>query len=196
MSSSDKTKISTSIPTFNGTNYREWADAVKSFMRYSGVWFLIEGYGSDATATQPGMPRPTLTTTTPNNAAEIASWDEKNDKALGMIMMYVAANLKHHVTDKFTALAAWTTLKEEYEKPGAVGAFIAFQKLFNAALSDRSALGPQIDSMIEASVQVTKPVSTSRNNSSPSSSSTLCQPPTRLSLVLSCQHLRMSRSSS
>lgn len=154
MSSSDKTKISTSIPTFNGTNYREWADAVKSFMRYSGVWFLIEGYGSDSTSKVPGMARPTLTTTTPNNAAEIASWDEKNDKALGTIMIYVAANLKHHVTDKYMALEAWTTLQTEYEKPEAVGAFVAFQKLFNAVLSDRSALGPQIDSMIEASTQV------------------------------------------
>lgn len=154
MSSSDKTKISTSIPTFNGTNYCEWADAIKSFMWYSGVWFLIEGYGSDATAKVAGIACPTLANTTPNNAAEIASWDEKNNKALGTIMMYMAANLKRHVTDKYTALAAWTTLKDKYEKPRVVGTFVTFQKLFNAALLDRSAFGPQIDSMIESSTQV------------------------------------------
>lgn len=35
-----------------------------------------------------------------------------------------------------------------------MGAFVAFQKLFNTTLSNTSALGPQIDSMIEAASQV------------------------------------------
>ena len=150
-SSSDRTKLSgNSIPTFNGTNYREWSDAVRAFMRYSGVWFLIEGYGSTTTSKVAGMARPV----SPATEVVIAAWDEKNDKALGIIQLYVAQNLKHHVNDKSTALEAWDALKDEYEKPGAVGAFVAFQKLFNAQLNDSSALGPQLDAIMEASNQV------------------------------------------
>ena len=152
-SSSDKTKVTTSLPSFNGTNYREWADAIKAFMRFNGTWFLIEGYGSKKGTIVPGMARPTPTTS-PNNAAEVAAWDEKNDKALGTILLYVEKNLKHHVEDAYTALEAWEALKNEYEKPGAVGAFVAFQKLFNLQLSDSSSLGPQIDAMIQAANEV------------------------------------------
>jgi hypothetical protein len=140
-SSSDRTKLSTTMPIFNGLNYCEWADAIKSFMRYNSVWFLIEGYGSNATTKQPGMPQPMLATNS-SNAAEVVAWDKKNNKALGTILLYVAPNLKHHVDKAYTALEAWNTLAVEYKKPGAVGAFVAFQKLFNAQLSDSSALGP------------------------------------------------------
>jgi hypothetical protein len=86
--------------------------------------------------------------------AEVAAWDKKNDKALGTILLYVAPNLKHHVDKAYTGLEAWNTLVAEYKKPGVVGAFVAFQKLFNAQLSDGSALDPQIDAVIEAANQV------------------------------------------
>jgi hypothetical protein len=91
------------MSVFNGLNYREWADAIKFFMRYNSVWFLIEDYGSTATTKQPSMPHPTLATNS-SNAAEVAAWDEKNDKALGMTLLYVAPNLKHHVDKTYMAL--------------------------------------------------------------------------------------------
>jgi hypothetical protein len=118
-------------------------------MQYNSVWFLIEGYGSTATTKQPGMPRPMLATNS-SNAAEVAAWNKKNDKALGTILLYMAPNLKHHVDKVYMALKAWNTLATEYEKPRAVGAFIAFQKLFNAQLSNSLALRPQIDTVIKA----------------------------------------------
>jgi hypothetical protein len=104
-SSLDRTKLSTTMPIFNGLNYYEWADAIKSFMRYNSVWFLIEGYSSTATTKKPSMPRPTLATDH-SNAAEVAAWDKKNDKVLGMILLYVAPNLKHHIDKAYTALEA------------------------------------------------------------------------------------------
>jgi hypothetical protein len=67
-SSSDRTKLSTTMSIFNGLNYHEWADAIKSFMQYNLVWFLIEGYGSTATTKQPSMPRPTQAANQVNNA--------------------------------------------------------------------------------------------------------------------------------
>ncbi|EKM49060.1 uncharacterized protein PHACADRAFT_79227, partial [Phanerochaete carnosa HHB-10118-sp] len=126
-SSSDLTKLATStIPQFDGTNYKKWSDAIRAFLRYQGVWYLIQGYGSTATVPVPGLARPIAATGTPT-ATEIlaqAAWDEKNDKALGIIQLYVAQNLRHLVDDKFLALDAWTAIKAGYEKPGAVGAFV------------------------------------------------------------------------
>ena len=151
-SSSDKTKVQTSLPILNGSNYREWAEAIKAFLRYNGVWFLIEGYGSTADRKVDGTARPTPTST---NADAVAAWDEKNDKALGVILLYTAANIKHHIANCYTALEAWKKLKDEYEKPGAVGAFVAFQQLFNTVLSDSTSLGPQLDKMVEDAAQVT-----------------------------------------
>jgi ribosomal protein L44E len=92
--------------------------------------------------------------TNSSNAAEVTALDEKNDKALDMILLYVAPNLKHHVDKAYTALEAWNTLAAQYKKPGAIGVFVAFQKLFNAQLSDGSALELQINAMIEAANQV------------------------------------------
>ncbi|EKM50523.1 uncharacterized protein PHACADRAFT_200473 [Phanerochaete carnosa HHB-10118-sp] len=135
-SSSDPTKLATStIPQFDGTNYKKC---------------------STVTVPVPGLARPIAATGTPT-ATEIAAqaaWDEKNDKALGIIQLYVAQNLLHLVDDKFLALDAWTAIKAGYEKPGVVGAFVAFQKLFNAQLSDSSVLGPQLNALTEQSNQV------------------------------------------
>ena len=174
-SSSDKTKRE-SLPTFDGTNYRVWADQIKNFARFQGLWSLIEGYGSTPGNILPGLAEPNpvgvtaqaaqaATATTPAipavvgipaaTPAEIAAWWDKNDKLLGLISMHVAQNLQHHVVDKYKASDAWEALRNVYEKPGAVGAFVEFQALFNSHLSDSSALAPQIDSMIEAASRVT-----------------------------------------
>ncbi|EKM52169.1 uncharacterized protein PHACADRAFT_72721, partial [Phanerochaete carnosa HHB-10118-sp] len=125
-SSSDPTKLATStIPQFDGTNYKKWSDAIRAFLRYQGVWYLIQRYGSTATVPVPSLARPIAATGTPT-ATEIAAqaaWDEKNDKALGIIQLYVARNLPHLIDDKFLALDAWTAIKAGYKKPRVVGAF-------------------------------------------------------------------------
>lgn len=126
------------------------------FMRYSGIWFLIRDYGSTATVAQPGQPClvPASATAT---AAEIelqAAWDEKNDKTSGTIQMLIEENLRHHIVKCETALEAWNLLAMAYKKPGMVGAFVAFQNLFNSQLVDTKPLGPQLDHLHEAATQV------------------------------------------
>ena len=121
---SDKEK---KLPTLTGENYREWADAMKGFLMFNGCWYLIEDYGATGGT---GFPRPQA-----GAAPElIAAWDEKNEKAMGSMLMFVSANLKHHLTPYRFAFQAWAKLKAEYESPGAVGAFVNFQALFNSRL--------------------------------------------------------------
>ena len=64
LSSSDLTKLTMAvILKFDGTNYKVWADALRSFLWYQGLWFLIQGYGSTTQQALPGMPRPMLSAT-------------------------------------------------------------------------------------------------------------------------------------
>ena len=153
---SDPTKLATStIPKFDSTNYKVWTDSLRSFLRYNGLWFLIEGYSSAISQKQSGMSRPTVSTTpTPTEITAQATWDEKNDKVLGSIQLYVAQNLHHMVDNEYLTAIAWKKITDEYEKPRVVGAFVAFQQFIGLHMSDALALGPQIDSIIEKAVQV------------------------------------------
>ena len=53
------------------------------------------------------MPRPTTSTTpTPVELQSQVAWDEKNDKALGAIQLYVAQNLRYMVDGEYLAATA------------------------------------------------------------------------------------------
>ena len=153
---SDLIKLATStILKFDSTNYKVWADSLCSFLRYNGFWFLIEGYGSTAGQKVPSLTHPTLSATpTATEIAAQAVWDEKNNKVLSSIQLYIAQNLCHMVDNEYLAATAWKKIADEYDKPGVVGAFVVFQQFIGLHMSDASALGPQIDSIIEKAAQV------------------------------------------
>ena len=58
------------------------------------------------------------------------------------------------VDGEYKAATMWKKIADEYEKPKVVGAFVAFQQFIGLHMSDASALGLQIDSIIEKAVQV------------------------------------------
>ena len=101
------------------------------------------------------MGRPTLSANpTPAKITAQAVWDEKNDKALGSIQLYIAQNLHHMVDGEYLAATAWKKIADEYKKPGVVGAFMVSQQFISLHISDASALSPQIDAIIKKAAQV------------------------------------------
>ena len=103
------------------------------------------------------MPRSgTSTTPTPAELQAQAAWDEKNNKALGAIELYIAQDLRHLIDGEFLAAITWKKIMDEYVKPGVMGVYVAFQQFINTQISDVSGLSPQIDSIIEKAVQVNK----------------------------------------
>ena len=46
------------------------------------------------------------------------------------------------VDGEYEAATTWKKIADEYEKPGIVGAFVAFQQFIGLHMSDISALGP------------------------------------------------------
>ena len=100
MSSDSGPKIN--LVTLDGTNWNRFETPMKSYLRYHGCWFLIEEYGyvSGGTTAPVGTPRPTPTA---NNADEVAKWDEKNDRAVGLILLHLAEHILHTVSSLNTA---------------------------------------------------------------------------------------------
>ena len=131
--SSDASGPKINLVTLDGTNWNRFETPMKSYLRYHGCWFLIEEYGYTPGGTTPptGTLRPTPSNT---NAEEVAKWDEKNDRAIGLILLHLAEHIMHTVAHLSTAKAIWDELKRVYAKPGSVGAFVHFQQLFNSTL--------------------------------------------------------------
>ena len=101
------------------------------------------------------MAHPTLSATpTPAEITAQAAWNKKNDKALGSIQLYIAQNLRHMMDGEYLAATTWKKIADEYKKPRVVGAFVAFQQFIGLHMSDASAIGPQIDTIIEKAAQV------------------------------------------
>lgn len=146
-------KISEKLLLFNNTNYQEWANILKGFIYFFGIWFIIKGYSSTTMAPISSLFWLSLITS-PDNSDKIATWNDKNDKTLNLIQMHIASNLKHYINNANDTSVAWKTLTDVYKKPRAVSAYIAFQKLFNTALTDIKALMPQINAMIKACAHV------------------------------------------
>ena len=113
-----------------------------------GTWRIVEG---NAAGTTPAVPlaRPA------SGADEQAAWDEKNDKALGIIEVYLGADYKHYVGDRTESAAVWKLLKDDFGKPGAVGAFVAFEEMFDVKMVDTEPLRPQISKIEQARTAVT-----------------------------------------
>ena len=73
------------------------------------------------------MGRPTLSATpTPAEITAQAAWDEKNDKALSSIQLYIMQNLRHMVDREYLAATTWKKIADEYKKPRVVGTFVVF----------------------------------------------------------------------
>ena len=87
----DPSRIPTAtIPTFDGSNYIAWSTALRGVFRYSGAWNIVEGNPSGTT--------PAVALACPTTGAmEMAAWDEKIDKALGLMEIYLGEDYKNYV---------------------------------------------------------------------------------------------------
>lgn len=116
---------------------------MRGVFRWSGSWNIVEGNSGTP------LPRPTAAATGEDLPTIQAAWDEKNDKALGLMTIYISSSLQFLIGNTTTAAAAWKAIKDQYAKPGAVGAFVYFQQLFNTRFDDAQPLCPQITALEE-----------------------------------------------
>ena len=69
-SSQATSSISTYVPILDGTNYREWAVQMRTYLQSVGLWLIVSG-----------------TTTAPTDPAELAKWTLSDSMANGQIKL-------------------------------------------------------------------------------------------------------------
>ena len=62
------------IQALDGTNYSTWSDEMKAYLRSKGLWHLVDGKELHSTT----------------DTTEQSTWNAKQDKAAGEIMLHIA----------------------------------------------------------------------------------------------------------
>lgn len=138
------------LPIFDGTNYPDWSSSMKGWFLMQGAWRIVQGEPGTAPGTYDSYTRPTqLTPATAANTTEINAWVLLDEKARGAITMYIAPHLRDQLTKgQTTSYALWAHIRSEYGTPGAVAAFVLFQKMVGYTFTDSKPLTPQILSFL------------------------------------------------
>ncbi|KAF8629926.1 hypothetical protein AX17_005547 [Amanita inopinata Kibby_2008] len=114
-----------SVPTLDGSNYPIWAEAMKSYLKFSGLWQTTAGGA-------PTVPDYSKT----NDAGEIFKWqmiqneiNNKDDAAVGAILLQVSPSIKDQLKDFKTAKECWDHLATSLNKPGPAQIFGDFRQV-------------------------------------------------------------------
>lgn len=109
---------------------------------FSTTWGVVEG-----TNRKPVIA--TGVTATPEQAEAIFKWINLNERAWGLIFMYIEPKFHHQIIDLPSTKKMWDQLVEEYDSPSTMGAFIMWQRLFCQKYNENQPLLLQIQSTLE-----------------------------------------------
>jgi gag-polypeptide of LTR copia-type len=99
--------------------------------------------------------KPLVTSTpTAKEAKALANWTKWSKQATSLIVLSIKDMFYHLITNLSDGKEMWDTLSKNYEKPGALTAFLLYQKLFRLTLSEGSPLYKQIQELMNLRQQV------------------------------------------
>ena len=82
------------------------------------------------------------------NAAEIASWLEDAEKAMGNIHLRLHHTIGYQFNSEESPAALWQTLKKKYGAPGMPTAFKEFKGIMDTIIPNNSDPNPAIDKIL------------------------------------------------
>jgi hypothetical protein len=144
--SSDLAQAIGKVPVLTGqSNYREWQIEVKATARLANVWKAITGTDKPVVATE---------------AADVAAFEAREEKAIGLITRTVSSHLKleldeYRVKDSQNAdqeansKEMWAYLQTKFEKKDGISAIIDYGRLTRAKLVDDGTLEEQLNALQE-----------------------------------------------
>jgi hypothetical protein len=162
MSSSKTEDLSASVPFLDGSNWIVWETQMKAFLRAKGLWQITQGndgHPEDLRSTtetrtirnEQGQQVATQVTVQPaadDTAArrkEQLEWDNRDDQAIGYIMLKISHSLRTHVGS--TASDTWTNLSSAFSAPGPAAIFNDFSKVINLRISPSHHLSADLNQM-------------------------------------------------
>ena len=149
------------IPVLDGTNYQQWASAMKLFLLSQGQWRVIskltpvfEAITTAASVSTSGKkkeakedePVEELTVTTDNQEA-IGEFEDLNDKAVGNIHLRLHT-IGYQFNDVDSARALWGSLKDRYAQLGFTQLFLEFKGAMNTNIPSNTDPRPAINKIL------------------------------------------------
>ena len=103
------------VPILDGTNYQQWVATMQSFLVSQGQWKCVKE-GAD-------IPPKIKVEDSVTNTAEIVSWLEDAEKAMGNICLCLHHTIGYQFKSEENPATLWKTLKKKYGVPGISSAF-------------------------------------------------------------------------
>ena len=150
------------VPVLDGTNYQQWASAMKLFLLSQGQWRVIskpapvfEATTTAASASTSGKkkdaeedePVEELTVTTDNQEV-IDEFEDLNDKAVGNIRLRLHHTIGYQFNDVDSARTLWGSLADRYAQPGFTQLFLEFKGAMNTNIPSNADPRPAIDKIL------------------------------------------------
>jgi hypothetical protein len=155
--------LSASLPSFDGTNYQQWANRIEAYLQTQELWEYVNGNeiqpeipekptipvreldedGKETSAYKRKVQKYDEEVTAYNTAlTTIKPWLKANTKALGIISLKLVDKLQ--CLKKSTAQDTWLVLKEQFDQQGPATTFVDFKAVINFKFDDRKDLSVQI----------------------------------------------------
>ena len=123
------------VPVLNGTNYQQWSSVMQSFLMSQGQWRCTkEGADSPNVGTITKTEEDGTTTTVTTGEAEVTSWKEDAEKALGNIHLHLHHTIGYQFNDVEDPSTLWETLKAKYGPVSLTHAFVEFKAIMDTAI--------------------------------------------------------------
>jgi hypothetical protein len=119
------------VPVLDGTNYRNWAVMMQSFLQMQEIWEVVDGAHRMPAALDPSA---TAAQTAAYNVAYTA-WNSADNKAIGAITLRITPSLRHYRAANQTACIFWANLKTAFGAPSMSSIYSDFKAVINTKLS-------------------------------------------------------------
>ena len=130
--SSSNNNVASLVPVLNGTNYQQWATAMKAFLLSQGLWAQVQGNVEREELPKDKKEVAALSTEEKKRiTAAIAQWDHDDGMAMGHIALRVAPHIQASCINCVTSFSMWHALAENYGKPSPASVFKDFKDTIN-----------------------------------------------------------------
>ena len=147
MDSSDNTY---KIPKLKGNeNYDSWRADIIDSLKAKGLWWVTSGK-----LIKPELPVGDITGAAINKHNDaLLAWEDKNDRACGMIGLTVERGPRIHIENIEIATERWSILKDHYGDSDFTTRHLALKALTQSKQSDFKSIQDYADSLKRASVK-------------------------------------------
>ena len=149
------------VPVLDGTNFQQWASAMKSYLMSQGQWKCVARPPSFAISSKKAPKAssskktdeeeeetPTAVAIPDDDQEAKEAFEELNDKAVGNIRLRLHHSIGYQFNDEDSAHKLWLRLQERYAKPGFTQLFLEFKGVMNTHVPQNADPRPAIDKIL------------------------------------------------